>query len=308
MIGHNVSFDEANLRHTNFSGADLTGADLDDTRLDHANLSGAILTGALAVQSHLVRADLTNINATGAVFLTAFLGNADLSGANLSGADLCEADLQGANVWSTNFEGAVYDFGTTWPDEPNLFQVRLEGPPRDAILDAKRETSLDNVGIIYLGFGPARFPAADFVAIPKIYSLDQIEEDPGCAYIRFADFMEVMAPKIREREDRTWYAPPEISREVLEQVAEKIIPVPRGGHILSGVDAERLGHFADVILEPFESVGYSYMLSGIDLREPEDLELYRQLLARKVEPPPARGLYECRCTEMVHHMRTWYDL
>jgi hypothetical protein len=197
------------------------------------------------------------------------------------------ASLWGCVVENTNFEGATYDWTTIWPDEPDPVLPRLEGPPQGAILCPLPQFigHLDGEGtLIHLGFGPARFPKAELVAIPRMDVPDDADEGADWAYIQFEDLMEVLSSKITNLGPSRWYAPPEISREVLEEVAQQVIPLPpsRGGYYLLGVDPRELGALMDV-LRP-EDV--RYFLPGINLEDLQDLELYEQLLARSIEPPP----------------------
>jgi len=75
----------------NFSGSNLTGA----------NLSFAALEEAMMVGTNLTEADLTGANLFGAN-----LAGAILVGANLAGAILCEVDLTGADLTGANLTGA----------------------------------------------------------------------------------------------------------------------------------------------------------------------------------------------------------
>ena len=79
-----------------FSGANLSGANLSDANLSGANLSDADLSGA----------DLSDADLSGANLSRADLSRADLSGADLSGADLSGADLSGANLSRADLSGA----------------------------------------------------------------------------------------------------------------------------------------------------------------------------------------------------------
>ena len=86
-------------------------------------------------------------------------------------------------------------------------------------------------------------------------------------------------------------------------MARQVIPspVPAGGHFVSGVDPQELTSLRDV-LRPMSN---RYFLPGINLRNPQDLELYRQVLARKVEPPPFSHTHG-NWTKAVRQMHIWF--
>jgi hypothetical protein len=125
------------LRKPDFSGANLSGADL--TR---ANLSGVDLREAKLFQSQLFGADLRGANLSGADLSEANLSNAALTGANLVGAllfdtNLREADLTGADLtgcrvygasaWNLKLEGTKQqDLVITPEDEPAVTVDNIE--------------------------------------------------------------------------------------------------------------------------------------------------------------------------------------
>lgn len=86
-----------NCPDCNFSGVDLSGA-----QLNHANLAGADLSGADLTNANLRQANLTGANLSGAKLI-----RANLPGANLSSADLTNADLSGSNLIRANVTGAT---------------------------------------------------------------------------------------------------------------------------------------------------------------------------------------------------------
>ena len=86
-----------NCPDCNFSGVDLSGA-----QLNHANLPGANLSGADLTNANLRQANLTGANLSGAKLI-----RANLPGANLSSADLTNADLSGSNLIRANVTGAT---------------------------------------------------------------------------------------------------------------------------------------------------------------------------------------------------------
>jgi len=86
-----VDLSNAQLNHANLAGADLSGADLTNANLRQANLTGANLSNA-----KLIRANLPGAN----------LSSADLTNADLSGSNLIRANVTGATTTNTNFTGA----------------------------------------------------------------------------------------------------------------------------------------------------------------------------------------------------------
>lgn len=145
-----VHFNNAVLKHANFSGlrlegADFTGADMRYINLEHSNLSGACMLGSNLSYSNLSHAVFTNANlylavlkeslARYAVFYNACLNGASLMqmdgfGIELSRADLENAkckdacwfmgDLSDASVKRSDLRGANLQFA-------NLFNVQWTG-------------------------------------------------------------------------------------------------------------------------------------------------------------------------------------
>jgi len=98
-------------QRADFSGADLSRADLRGANLygvdfSRANLTGANLSAAFLSRAKFSAANLTGGNLVGAFLSTARLGDADLSGANLSGANLSGANLSGADLSGANLSDA----------------------------------------------------------------------------------------------------------------------------------------------------------------------------------------------------------
>jgi hypothetical protein len=88
-----MSFPRVDWSGCNFSGINLSHADLHDSNLTGINLSGADLQNA-----GLGSVIFKNANLAFANLSHADLGNADLIGANLTNADLTGAVLAGANL------------------------------------------------------------------------------------------------------------------------------------------------------------------------------------------------------------------
>lgn len=122
---HRVDFRSSRLTDVNLVGADLTGADLHDVVLVGANLSGAALHHAV-----LVRADLRHAILEGARAGDAALGEADLRFASATGADLTQAHLLEARLTGTDLSRAVlrdaYLHGANL-EEAILFAADLSG-------------------------------------------------------------------------------------------------------------------------------------------------------------------------------------
>ncbi|BCL33604.1 hypothetical protein NSMS1_00510 [Nostoc sp. MS1] len=112
-----VNFSQANLSIVNLSGANLSEADFSYAKLNVARLSGANLTNAIFNYSslnvaNLVRADLSRAQLRGASLvraelIRAELSRADLSEADLEGADLREATLRHVNFRQANLNGVI---------------------------------------------------------------------------------------------------------------------------------------------------------------------------------------------------------
>ncbi|WP_193196192.1 pentapeptide repeat-containing protein [Nostoc sp. MG11] len=115
LIG--VNFSQANLSVINLSGANLSEANLSGVKLNVARLSGvnlssAILNNASLNVANLIRADLSRAQLKGATLIRAELIRADLSRAdlfeaNLSSADLREATLRQVNLRHANLSEAI---------------------------------------------------------------------------------------------------------------------------------------------------------------------------------------------------------
>ncbi len=88
----------------NFSGADLSLANLEGADLTFANLEGANL-----MQANLKGANLYVANLAGTILVGADLSGANLGAANLSGANLREAILKGTDLLYATFNGACLE-------------------------------------------------------------------------------------------------------------------------------------------------------------------------------------------------------
>ncbi|MBD2083528.1 pentapeptide repeat-containing protein [Coleofasciculus sp. FACHB-542] len=103
----NDFLEEINLDdYTDFTGANLTNANLYGAFLTNANFSGANLSNICLIEADLTGADLKGnnlhrANLANAKLIKADLRGADLSDSNLAGADLTDAQLEGANIQRT---------------------------------------------------------------------------------------------------------------------------------------------------------------------------------------------------------------
>ncbi|MBD2197484.1 MULTISPECIES: pentapeptide repeat-containing protein [Calothrix] len=115
LVGVNLT--QANMSVINLSGANLSKANLTNAILNVARLSGANLAQAILNQAslnvaNLIRADLNQAqlreaSLIRAEMIRANLSGADLSAANLTSADLREATLRQANFRKANLSGAI---------------------------------------------------------------------------------------------------------------------------------------------------------------------------------------------------------
>ncbi len=126
-----ANFEGAQLRQTDFTGADLrkarcvradlgdanlqdalifetdfTGANLEGATLKSLPLSRACLTGASLVRAGLQHCNLAGVHLAGSNFEGAWLNEADLSEAFLAGANFRNACLRGARLAGADLEGA----------------------------------------------------------------------------------------------------------------------------------------------------------------------------------------------------------
>jgi hypothetical protein len=111
LVGDFLDFTGADLSGLELNSAGLFGANLDGVRLVGANLNratlnGARLNGADLTSAVLFRADAPECEARGAVLRRADLVHADLGGADLRETDLREAELTAAYAARADLRGA----------------------------------------------------------------------------------------------------------------------------------------------------------------------------------------------------------
>jgi uncharacterized protein YjbI with pentapeptide repeats len=119
-----------------WSGCNLTIADLFNANLAGANLANSNLTGAYLGYANLTNADLTGANLTGANLVTTNLTGANLTGANLTTATVVFSNLSGAHLSGANLSGVVSNHDTamsppTLPTSWVLVSGYLIGPGAD---------------------------------------------------------------------------------------------------------------------------------------------------------------------------------
>ena len=115
-----ANFSNADLRKSDFRGAQLQGAklayaqlhgaDFGDAKIQDADLLKAKLQGASFKFSELQGADLREAKLQGADFTRAQLQGADLRGALLQGAYLFQSQMQGATLRNAKMQGARFNY------------------------------------------------------------------------------------------------------------------------------------------------------------------------------------------------------
>ena len=133
LTGHNLN--RADLAGANLQGADLIGARLNEVKLmkadlkdvaglmatlNGADLAEANLSGATLRQAEMKGANLAGADLTGVQFRGADLSGARLQGAILAGADITEAKLRGADLTGADLSGATVNYS-------DLGEVNLRG-------------------------------------------------------------------------------------------------------------------------------------------------------------------------------------
>jgi uncharacterized protein YjbI with pentapeptide repeats len=119
LEGIGLAYD--NLNGWNFSGQDLSHAELPHSTLTNANLAGANLSYADLSYGTLTNTNLAGANLYYEDLVSCTLRNANLAGANLSYADLLygtltNASLTGANLSYANFGGTQTNANLTGAD------------------------------------------------------------------------------------------------------------------------------------------------------------------------------------------------
>jgi uncharacterized protein YjbI with pentapeptide repeats len=139
---HPTNFSNAELSGANLRYAKLNGAEFYHAKLRQANLSRAEMTGIILVDADLTNANLAKANLTNAILYKANLECADLTGAILDGADLENANLHKAILDGVDLRNAK-NLDKADMSEVNLskavlpamgeYMVSKEQPPVDPV-------------------------------------------------------------------------------------------------------------------------------------------------------------------------------
>ncbi len=173
----------------NYTGVQLTGADLSGTNLTNVDLSGADLSGANLTDADLSGANLFQATLAGAMLVGAKLRNAELTGCDLSEANLDDADLERAGLGKSKLRGA------------SLLQANLE----HATLSL---ADLTNAKLSYTRLQHARLreatlAGADFNTADLRSADLSLAKAPGASF-RNADLRGVRLRMIGEFEQADW--------------------------------------------------------------------------------------------------------
>jgi len=122
----NVIFANDNKRHLDFTGVDLSSADLSGVDLSRVILTGAILketklenaVGVLSdeiliwkiINGHTIDESIADFDLSGANFVQVDLKNINLSGANLSECIFVDSNLENADLRKANLEKANFSY------------------------------------------------------------------------------------------------------------------------------------------------------------------------------------------------------
>jgi hypothetical protein len=295
------------LSHLDLEEADLRGASLGEANLSHANLRRAILREADLDDSQLEYCNLIGADLRHASFVLASLSHADLDGADLRFAKLhYGTDLSHANIHGANFQGALFCFGTIWPDEragdgvPSRF---AEPPPGTVLWSGPTGYSGFNGLLVHLGFGPTQLTRADYVVLPNMHSPDKIDEEKPCVYLAFDDFVQAMGDRLTMVEPHSWRVPPGVELQELGPWVDALWPNPgeEGTYSLTGVGRKELGPVAGILEAADE-----YYSPGINLQNAEDRELYERLRDRRQDPSGFPSIAKPQCVEAVRQMHIWF--
>ena len=111
----NIDLTASQLNRADFTSADMRLAKLQSANLNGANLSDANLYNADMTGAFLIDAKLRGTNLKNANLAEADLTFADLRGADLTNANLTDADLRSANLFGANVTGVDFT-GAQLPD------------------------------------------------------------------------------------------------------------------------------------------------------------------------------------------------
>jgi hypothetical protein len=137
--GINLSF--ADLSEIDLQGADLSRAVLVGANLERANLAFATLYGANLEQANLAKDSFFYANLRQSKLGNANLNGADLRAANLADAHLTGADLSDADLWAANLPE-----GFTPSSQETI--AKATSPPRELLQHLVRLKNLNPVKLI----------------------------------------------------------------------------------------------------------------------------------------------------------------
>ena len=223
---------DANLSHSNFSGAYLSHSNLSGAYLNHAHLSNAHINGVQLGGAKLIGADLSQASLIGTSLIGADLSGADFSGARLNGASLGGANLSGANfsrskLQDTDFKGAAVG-NTIFADTGLSLAKGLESVKHNS-------PSFISIDILYQSAGniPEEFlrgcgvPDEFITLIPSIIGAQQAIQFYSC-FISYStkdeEFARRLHSRMRDAKLRVWFAPEEMKggKKLYEQIERAI--------------------------------------------------------------------------------------
>ncbi len=135
---------ETNLRHANFTGADMREASLHSSYFCGAEFYKATIENAFFSHCNLSQARLDGLRAIGCRFIKCDLTDADLSGSNMLYGTLRKCRINGADLTHSNFFAAQVDTlvmdAHTNIAHANFKKTRLAGK-EEAVQDVTRRSS-----------------------------------------------------------------------------------------------------------------------------------------------------------------------
>ena len=184
-----------NLKHADFSGADLRDSDFKGADLEGADFSSADLSGA----------DLSGANLNNAVFTSATLKGTNFTGAKMNGVTLKDADIEDAilldvemdEIALQELQDLVEFLATYYPHKLNLRRINL------TLLD------LSKIDLTQVDLRGVDFTGCNFTGV-NIYELDlseciisqaQIEQALGRP-VTPKELKEILAPKKKKKKKR----------------------------------------------------------------------------------------------------------
>jgi uncharacterized protein YjbI with pentapeptide repeats len=312
-----ADFREADLSHADLSGVNLSGSELTGANLSFANLNAADFSGA-----NLQRANLKH-----ACLRQADLQNADLTWCDLAGADLEEANLKGthldeANLCHANLAGA--DLSGADLDDARLDHADLEGAAlagATILMSSLAHANLRNASLAAADLGWANLTGAQicdtsFKEATYNFSTVWPYEPPEEVQSRL---QEPPPDAILNAEPQGYpgsdgwlvhigFGPTRFS--TADFVAIPDVRAQEGRNDPAGCVYLRFKEFLEVLGDSVAVIdtrlGTRYFLAGINLKDPQDLALYEQLLARRVEPSPFPGGTGGQCAKAARQMRIWF--